>query len=313
MSTIHVRPFRREDRDQLTALVNAHVQAVVPGASVPVNAVLSQLEREPGEFVVDPWVNQRVTLVAEQDRRVVAAAHLTRYGPGDDVGAEYRDAAEINWMLFWPETPSKHRYTNAADTLLAACLRQMDRWAARRWYADGALPAPGVYGVPEQWPHVRSSYERAGFVHNGHTEVVLLATIDDLRVPAAPLSGLVSRRAVGPLGTRITATREGRFVGYIEVDTNLDHAGRLVRFGAWADICDLHVAEPHRHDGVAGWLIGTAAQWLRLAGVARVLAYAWAEHDDELATLRAAGFGDLTSTARGWEHPSRRTSAGVHS
>ncbi len=29
MATVAVRPFRRADRDQLTALVNAHAQAVV--------------------------------------------------------------------------------------------------------------------------------------------------------------------------------------------------------------------------------------------------------------------------------------------
>ncbi|HEX8929440.1 MAG TPA: N-acetyltransferase, partial [Actinomycetota bacterium] len=52
MSSVEVRPFRRSDREQLTALVNAHVQAVV---SVSVNTVMSQLERDPGEFIVDPW------------------------------------------------------------------------------------------------------------------------------------------------------------------------------------------------------------------------------------------------------------------
>jgi alanyl-tRNA synthetase len=66
MSVVEVRPFRRSDRDQLTALVNAHAQAVVPGASASVNAVMSQLERQPGEFIVDPWVEERVTLVAER-------------------------------------------------------------------------------------------------------------------------------------------------------------------------------------------------------------------------------------------------------
>lgn len=40
---VTVRPFRRDDREQLTALVNAHVAAVVPGLSVSVNAVLSGL------------------------------------------------------------------------------------------------------------------------------------------------------------------------------------------------------------------------------------------------------------------------------
>ena len=54
MSAVQVRPFRRADREQLTALVNAHIQAVVPGVTVSVNTVLSQLERDPGEFIVDP-------------------------------------------------------------------------------------------------------------------------------------------------------------------------------------------------------------------------------------------------------------------
>ena len=30
MSSVQVRPFRRDDRDQLTRLVNAHAEAVVP-------------------------------------------------------------------------------------------------------------------------------------------------------------------------------------------------------------------------------------------------------------------------------------------
>src|SRR5580693_9425145 len=54
MSSIEVRPFRRGDRDQLTDLVNGHAAAVVPGAGVSVAVMLSQLEREPGEFIVDP-------------------------------------------------------------------------------------------------------------------------------------------------------------------------------------------------------------------------------------------------------------------
>jgi hypothetical protein len=82
MPSVQVRPFRRADREQLTSLVNAHIQAVVPGLAVSVNTVMSQLERDPGEFIVDPWVAERATLVAEQRRRVVAAAHLLRYGVG---------------------------------------------------------------------------------------------------------------------------------------------------------------------------------------------------------------------------------------
>ena len=105
MSSIEVRPFRRADGEQVTSLVNAHIAAVVPGFSVSVNTVLAQFEREPGEFIVDPWVIGRATLVAEQRERVVAAAHLLRYGNGPPVREAFRDVGEIRWFLFWPEAP----------------------------------------------------------------------------------------------------------------------------------------------------------------------------------------------------------------
>jgi hypothetical protein len=206
MSEVQVRPFRRADREQLTALVNAHVQAVVPGVSVSVNTVMSQLERDPGEFIVDPWVAERATLVASQRRRVVAAAHLLRYGEGDDVGEAYRGTAEISWLLFWPQANHWPDSEEAAGSLMDACLAQLRSWGAGHWHADGALPAPGVYGVPRQWPHVRELYERAGFVHDGHVEIILLARVDELPGPTAPpLEGLVVERSVGECGTRLTA------------------------------------------------------------------------------------------------------------
>ena len=106
MSDVRVRPFRRADRDQLTQLVNAHAEAVVPGMSVSVNTVLGSLERQPEEFIVDPWVSEGVTLVAEQRSRVAAAAYLLRYYPDDRAGPEYRDAGEIRWLLYWPLAPA---------------------------------------------------------------------------------------------------------------------------------------------------------------------------------------------------------------
>jgi hypothetical protein len=52
MSSVEVRPFRRDDRDQLTRLVRvrAHAEAVVPGMSPSANAVLSSLRRQPGSL-----------------------------------------------------------------------------------------------------------------------------------------------------------------------------------------------------------------------------------------------------------------------
>lgn len=94
MSAITVRPFRRSDRDQLTDLVNGHAHAVMPGVSITVNAVLSQLEHEPDEFIVDPWVQERMTLVAEQRGRITAAAHMVRYA--DRSGAAPTCVARAN-------------------------------------------------------------------------------------------------------------------------------------------------------------------------------------------------------------------------
>ena len=305
MSAIQVRPFRRADREQLTALVNAHIQAVVPGVAVSVNTVLSQLERDPGEFIVDPWVADRATLVAEQRGRVVAAAHLLRYGTGEEVGDAYRGSAELNWLLFWPQANHWPDSAEAAAALVDACLGRLRSWGATHLHADGALPAPGVYGVPEPWPHVRELYERAGFVHDGHVEIVLLARVDELPRPAAPpIEGLRLARSVGEVGTRLTAHLGDEVVGFIEVESNLAEGGRLAHLGGWADVGNLRVAEAHRRRGVATWLMGQAADWLRLARAERLLEYAWPEEHDLLGLLARLGFRELTRTARGWHHPS---------
>jgi hypothetical protein len=144
--SVEVRPFRRGDRDQLAALVNAHVQAVVPGITVPTNRVLSQLEGEPGDFIVDPWVAQRITLVAQQRGRVVAAAHLLRYRDDADVKTEYRGSGEIRWILQWPAAPFWPEADEAGRAVVRGALQVLG--SARPIRCDPGLPAPGVYGVP---------------------------------------------------------------------------------------------------------------------------------------------------------------------
>jgi GNAT superfamily N-acetyltransferase len=312
MSSVRVRPFRRSDRDQLTQLVNAHAEAVVPGMSASVNTVLSSLERRPGEFIEDPWVSERVTLVAEQAGRITAAAHLLRYFPDERAGADARDAGEICWLLFWPQVPAGNPHwpdaTAAAEALMAACGAQFGGWGVSRQYAGGELPVPGVYGVPEQWPHVAGLYQRAGFRHTGQTEVVYLARVQDLPGPAAvPLEGLTVRRSVGINGCRLSAVLGAEVTGYIEAEI-LDQGERLARHGGWADVGNLHVMPPYQRRGVGTWLLGQAADWLRLAEVSRLLTYAWLEgtdpgglnYDAYRAFLPAAGFRELTRTARGW-------------
>ncbi len=323
MSSIEVRRFHRRDRDQLTSLVNAHAAAVVPGMSVSVAAVLGQLEREPGEFIADPWVIERVTLVAEQRGRIAAAAHLLRYSSDPGVSPSYRGTGDIRWLLFWPQAPAGGNpywtdATAAAEKLIAACGGQLDEWGVTSAEAGGELPVPGVYGVPEQWPHIRALYERAGFRHTGHTEVVFLSKVEDLPRPAGPpLAGLAIRRSVGVNGTRLSAVLGGDggdVAGYVELEI-LDQGDRLPRHGRWADVGNLQVADAHRRRGVATWLLGQAGDWLRLAQVERLLDYAWLEGQDEAgqswdgyrAFLTASGFLELTRTERGWTRLGVRT------
>jgi GNAT superfamily N-acetyltransferase len=299
MSSIEVRPFRRGDREQLTKLVNSHVQAVVPGVSVSVSTVLAQLEREPAEFIEDPWVAERTTLVASQRQRVVAAAHLQRYASDERVSEDYRGAGVIRWLVCWaPDSPWADAST-VGDQLAAASLAQLARWQVRVRYADGSLPAPGCYGVPEQWPHVRAIYGRAGFKHTGDVEFVLLARVADLpRVPA-PVDGLRARRSVGVNGTRFTAVLDGSEVGSVEVESLAD-GERLARLAGWADVGNLFVHEDFRRRGIARWLFGEAAGWLELGRVERLLAYAAPDDVAELALYERLGFAEITKTARGW-------------
>ena len=175
MSSIEVRPFRRGDRDQLTALVNTHAAAVVPGLGISVSSMLSELERQPGEFLIDPWVSERLTLVAEQRDRIGAAAHLLRYAADERVNPAYANSGVIRWLLFWPEAPAGNPYwsdaTEAAEKLIAACLRQLDDWGVTSQSAEGELPTEHllliagqfdkdrIYGAAEQNGAQRSAYD----------------------------------------------------------------------------------------------------------------------------------------------------------
>jgi GNAT superfamily N-acetyltransferase len=255
--------------------------------------------------------------VAGQGNRVVAAAHLQRFFADERAGEALRGTGEIRWLVFWPEAPTGNPYwpdaTQAAEKLIGACVRQLERWEVTRQDAGGDLPVPGVYGVPEQWPHVRALYERAGFRHQGHTEVVHLARVEDLPRPARPpVGGLSVRRSVGMNGTRLSAGLREQVIGYIEVDI-LQEGQRLTRHGGWADVGNLCVAKKYRRRGIATWLLGQAAGWLELAHVDRLLDYTSVDDPAQpdgtayRSLLAASGFTELTRTQRVWTRPARPT------
>jgi GNAT superfamily N-acetyltransferase len=303
MPEVLIRPFQRRDREQVTELVNAHVGAALPGVSVSVNAVMSQLEREPGEIIVDPWVDERATLVAVDRERVVAAAHLLRYASDERVGESYRNFGEIRWIVFGPGSE------DAADALLASCGEHCERWGVTRYGADMSLPAPCCYGVLDCWPHVKALFLRNGYVHEGQSEVILAADVANLpHASDAPIAGVTLRRELS--GQIVAVTRFGAWLGdelagFLDLSTDLTHGGTRSRLAGWGEIDTLRIYEPHRRQGLATWLLGHAADWLRLGHGDRLIAYCLTDEGDILAFAGNAGFRELARTERGWMRPVR--------
>ena len=293
MSTI-VREFRRNDRDQLTALVNLHVASVLPGVALSTNVVLSQLEREPGELVVDPWVTERHCLVALEDDAIVGAALLHRFGDSDHVRDGYRSAAEIRWIVVAPTAQA------AGQELLAKAIDNIRAWHPSHIYADGSLPAPGCYGIPDSWPHIRELLTTAGFEGPSRTETVVAAHCENLT--GHRIEGAEVRRSVGALGARFDLVTADNHLGYIEVGEMDPALTRSATGTTWTDVGNLFVTEPESLTSVMPALLSAAAEWLTLGGVDRLMDY---YADDVhppayLTVLHQLGFTRLTTNERGW-------------
>jgi GNAT superfamily N-acetyltransferase len=239
----------------------------------------------------------RETIVAIVRDQVVAAAHVVRYGTGAQVGDSYRNTAEVRWLVFWPGDEE------AAAALAQRCVATMQAWGVERMYADGSLPAPALYGIPDVWPHVRDLLAGAGFTPGDRVEAILVADVADLpRGGPAPIGGLTLRRDLGRHATRFSALHDGRVVGMVEVESDLTVGGTLSRLAGWGDVWELHVDEALRRRGIATWLVGHGADWLRLARVERVLDYVILGEDDaHLAFVGALGWRELTRARRAWQ------------
>ena len=137
--------------EQVQYLVNSHLGAVVPGWALPLEYIAFCLKRNPSEYVTDPWVWERKSLVALKEGRVCGAAHLLKYGADSPASG----SGEIDWFVCWPNETA----TGAA--LLSAAEEQLGAWECRESRFDGNLPAPLMSGVPDSWPHVTELISRS--------------------------------------------------------------------------------------------------------------------------------------------------------
>jgi GNAT superfamily N-acetyltransferase len=267
-STTEVVSLAPDHLDQLTGLLNAHLDAVVPGFALPAAYLAERLTRDPGEAIVDPWVLRRRTLVAVERDRVVAAAHLLRYGATVDVGPAFRDVGEIAWLLAWPAA------CDAAEAVLAAGLRRLADWGAEaQWLCTGSMFVPTVSGIPDTWPHIAAILRAVGYAPEPEREEVLYAgRIDRLEPPPAPpIEGLVLARRMCDFAPRFAAELAGESIGLFDVRSDVTAGGMVPALAGWAEPWNLWVDERYRSQGVGSWLVRSAAPYLRLGGCDRML------------------------------------------
>jgi GNAT superfamily N-acetyltransferase len=266
-STPAIHPLRPGHLPQVLSLVNAHLQTALPGFGLTEAALARTLVDEPGQHVINPWVAERGTLCALEDDRVVAAAHVLRYADEPRVwGRDYRDTADLAWLLAWPA----HKAAGVA--LAEAAMARIRAWRPRHvTTGDFGLPVPVLKLVPESWPHVTEVLTAVGFERAADPDESVYACPLDAVPPAGdpPIPGLTATRTVGDFGPRFTARLAGDEVGHCEWE--LPPPGDLRALARWAELGDLGVEEPWRDRGIGAWLVRHSAQWLRLAGCDRIL------------------------------------------
>lgn len=275
---LQIEPFAMKYLPDLRALINCHIGAVVPGWSLSEFTIAARLERNPDEYVVDPWVVERRTLCAVERGRVLAGAHLLRYGSGPEVSDSYRGAGEIAWFLAWPPSPPlryvmPYDFEEAGPNLLTEAIRQFETWGVTRQYAGAGLNVPVLSGVPDAWPHIDAALDSAGFRPDPELEELICGGTFDGVPPASepPLEGLGARRTVAEGTVRLAAVLGGEDVGHCEWNLDASQAGTLPGLSGWAELTDLWVDEKWRNRGVGTWLVCSAVAWLRLGRFDRVV------------------------------------------
>ncbi len=298
---VFIEPLQQAHLPQLQELINMHLSTMVPCWALPEAFIASRLHRNPGQYILDPWVWERTTFCALVRQRVVAAAHLLRYGTGPEVSTSYHGVGDIAWFLAWPNAGE------AAATLLSAARRQLAAWEVTREYAwDAGLPGGPFVGVPDVWPHISATLEAAGYRLNpGRAEVVYGGPLDQVPRPSAPpVADMILQRVMGTItGARFVALVDGQQVGQCECATDLTHGGALPALRGWGEMSELQVSESWRNRGIGTWLVQQAVAWHRLGGGTHMILSVTVE--DEAAGAgrfyQRLGWQALVRQRTGWE------------
>lgn len=282
----------------LHGLINAHLEMAIPGWALPVEFIAERLTRHPEQHILDPWVVERQTLFGVEAAQVLAAVHLLRYGDGEEVAPDYRNAGDIAWLLFTPEAEA------AGHELLAAARQQMQQWGVRVTYAwDTGLPVPLCSGIPDAWPHIRELFSDAGFTADGGAEYIFGGELGAIPFPGvAPVDGAHVQFAVSGAGATFILRHNDEHIGRCECVADLTQDGRLPAFLGWGKLEALEVAAPWRNRGLGRWLVQHAVAWMREMGCTRI-AFSVTPDDDARGAgrfYRRFGWERWLTLEKGW-------------
>ncbi len=307
-SHVVIEPFQETHLFRVQLLINMHLSTMVPGWGLPEAFIARCLHRNPYQETTDLWVRERVTLCALQKQRVVAAAHLLRYGNGPEVNPSYQNVGDLAWFLAWPNA------SEAATALLVAARRQFAAWEVTREYAwDAGVPVGPFVGVPDVWPHVALALETAGYhprAGKEGEEMVYGGPLEAALPPGSPpIAGLTLRRMMGTIdGARFVALVDGEAISQCECATDLTRGGALPALRGWGELSELEVSAAWRNRGIGTWLVRQAVAWHRLGGGERMILTVTPE--DEVAGAgrfyERLGWRVLVRQRKGWRWEDRQ-------
>jgi GNAT superfamily N-acetyltransferase len=284
---------------QVQRLINNHLDMVVGGWAIPAETIWQRLQANPAQYVIDPWVRERVTLAALAGGRLLGAAHLLRYGDEPAIGSDYRRAMDVAWLVAEPDEGA------AADALLEAAGEFSRRWGAAVVYAlDAGLAVPLSHGLADAWGHIGRALERAGFEQTGgRLERTYGGLLEGIQVASEPpIRGLALREQPRESGFVLHAVVGGAAAGHCECVVDLTEGGALPALRGWAELAEIAVEEEWQGHGIGAWLIGQALPRLRAAGNERLVLAVDSEDDARGAGrfFRRFGWEVLATHTLGW-------------
>ena len=294
----NIREFHEDDLPQLTLLINLHISMIIPEWGLPSAYIRSHLDAHPEQYVIDPWVIERKTLLAFDGEKLVAAGHLLRYGIDEKVSDNYKNTGDIAWFVAYPDAMSEAR------DLLEACVKQMREWGLDSISAwDSGLPIPVTMGIYDKWPHLAKLFREAGFQPKPERQEAIWGgkIVLPFGVNKTLPQTIASQYANGKITILSVAT--GERIAFANVTAELTMNGKRPLLKDWGELEEIWVHENWRRMGIASFMLKITVSYLMKSGCKHIVFAVTI--DDEMAGAgdfyRSMGWDMISRCEDGWE------------